>query len=163
MNKAAYFGSFDPFQNGHLDIVKRASKIFDEVHVVIAFNINKGRRYNPIGIRKAIEQVLKDNHLDNCKATICDSLAIRYCESNDISYMIRGIRNNIDYNYEENIAKVNYTINPDVETIYFRTSDEAISSSTVYEFYKYKEDVSGFIPYAVLSYMKEVDERYEDS
>ena len=100
-------------------------------------NINKGRRYNPIGIRKAIEQVLKENHLDNCKATICDALAIRYCESNDISYMVRGLRNNVDYNYEENIAKVNHTINPGVETLYFRTSEEAISSSTVYELYKY--------------------------
>lgn len=159
MNRAAYFGSFDPFQNGHLDIVKRAAKIFDEVHVVIAFNTNKSRRYNPIAMRKAIEQVLKNNHLDNCKATICDSLSIRYCEKNDINYMIRGLRNNIDYNYEENIAKVNQTIDPCVETIYFRTSDEAISSSTVYELFKFQEDVSPFVPDEVLAYMKEVDER----
>lgn len=154
MSKAAYFGSFDPFHNGHLDIIKKASKVFDEVFVVIGFNSNKKRKYDYEKMAHVISAVLQTNELYNCHVDVCFGLAIHYCEDHDISFMIRGLRNNMDYNYEENIALVNKQINPDIETVYFRADENSISSSVIREFFFYNEDVSSYVPDAVLKYMQ---------
>lgn len=153
MSKAAYFGSFDPFHNGHLDIVKKASKIFDEVYVVIGFNSNKKRKYDYNHMAHVISEVLAANRLDNCHVDVCFNLAVHYCEEHEISFLIRGLRNNMDYNYEENIALVNRKINPNIETVYLRADEGAISSSVIREFFSYGEDVSNYVPDAVLKYM----------
>lgn len=153
MSKAAYFGSFDPFHNGHLDIVKKASKIFDEVYVVIGFNSNKKRKYDYNHMAHVISGVLAANGLDNCHVDVCFNLAVHYCEEHGISFLIRGLRNNMDYNYEENIALVNKKINPNIETVYLRADEGAISSSVIREFFSYGEDVSNYVPDAVLKYM----------
>ena len=71
-----------------------------------------------------------------------------------IQYMIRGLRNNMDYNYEENIAEVNKLINPDMEYVYFRAENVAVSSSMVKELYSYQRDISKFVPAKILEYMK---------
>lgn len=154
MSKAAYFGSFDPFHNGHLDIIKKASKVFDEVFIVIGFNSNKKRKYDHDNMKNVISEVLRTHSLNNCHVDVCFGLAIHYCEEHDISFMIRGLRNNMDYNYEENIALVNKQINPHIETVYFRADKNSISSSVIREFFFYNEDVSSYVPKPVLEHMK---------
>ena len=151
--KAAYFGSFDPFHNGHLDIIRKASKLFNQVYVVIGFNQAKKRSYSAEDMVFIINRVLLQNGLDNCHADICHGLAIRYCEEHDINIMVRGLRNNLDYNYEENIALANKQINPSIETVYIRAELISLSSSVIREFYSYDEDVSMYVPKQVLSYM----------
>lgn len=144
--RAIYPGSFDPFTNGHLDIVKKAAALFDEVNVVIGVNANKRRTFSAEAMKPAIEKTLQELGLDNVTVTIHDGLVAEYAKQNDISYMIRGLRNNMDYNYEENIAEVNKLINPRMEYVYFRAENVAVSSSMVKELRSYGLDISPYVP-----------------
>ena len=154
MNKTSiYPGSFDPFTNGHLDIVKKSSKLFERVDIIIGVNQNKSRAYNAKSMKAAIEETLKDTGIKNCNVIILDDLIAKYTIDNNIRYMIRGLRNNMDYNYEENIAEVNKLIDPEMEYVYFRADNVAVSSSMVKELYTYGQDVSSFLPKAVYDVM----------
>jgi len=148
-NIAIYPGSFDPFTNGHLDVVLKASKIFDTVHILIGINANKKRTYDAETMKNAIEETLAERGISNCKVYIYEGLVAEYTKEKNIGYMIRGLRNNMDYNYEENIAEVNKLINPNLEYIYFRAENVAVSSSMVKELSSYGKDVSKFVPKAV--------------
>ena len=148
--KAIYPGSFDPFTNGHLDIIKKAALIFDEVYVVIGVNSEKKRNFSHIDMKTAIETTLQQLQLDNCYVCIHEGLVAEFARINGIQYMIRGLRNNMDYNYEENIAEVNKLINPNMEYIYFRAERVGVSSSMVKELLMYDLDVSKYVPAAVL-------------
>lgn len=147
--KAIYPGSFDPFTNGHLDIVKKAAALFDEVDVVIGVNSNKHRTFSAASMKPAIEKTLQELGLTNVSVTIHDGLVAEYAKENDIPYMIRGLRNNMDYNYEENIAEVNKLINPRLEYVYFRAENVAVSSSMVKELRTYGLDISPYVPKAI--------------
>ena len=147
---AIYPGSFDPFTNGHLDIVKKAAALFDQVYVVIGVNSQKKRTFDAEGMAQAIRKTLKDLKLDNCTVCIHEGLVAEFARVNDITYMIRGLRNNMDYNYEENIAVVNKLINPQMESIFFRAENVALSSSMVKELRSYSLDISEYVPAAVL-------------
>ena len=149
-NIAIYPGSFDPFTNGHLDIVKKGSKLFDEVHIIIGINAKKKRTYDSNEMKIAIEKTLLENGISNCKVIVYDGLVAEYTKENSVGYMIRGLRNNMDYNYEENIAEVNKLINPDLEYVYFRAENVAVSSSMVKELTGYGKDVSKFVPKHIL-------------
>ena len=148
--KAIYPGSFDPFTNGHLDMVKKASALFDEVYIVIGVNAAKRRTFPAAPMVAAIEKTLLSLGITNAKVTIHDGLVAEYAKQNNIHYMIRGLRNNMDYNYEENIAEVNKLINPDMEYVYFRAENVALSSSMVKELHSYGLDVSPYVPKAVI-------------
>ena len=154
MNKRAiYPGSFDPFTNGHLDIVKKAAELFEEVYIIIGVNAKKRRVFDAEKIRMAVEEALEEIGIRNCKVLVHDGLVAEYAKNNSIKYMIRGLRNNMDYNYEENIAEVNKLINPDMEYVYFRAENVAVSSSMVKELHMYGQDVSAYLPkgvYAIL-------------
>lgn len=153
MNIAIYPGTFDPFTNGHLDICARASKLFDEVHIIIAKNANKQRLYDGEIIKNAIEKDLSNNGKVNCYVHIYDGLVALFAKKLGAQYIIRGIRNNIDYNYEENIAEVNKVINSNIEYIYFRANNISISSSMVKELYHYGQDISKYVPPSILDAM----------
>ena len=142
--KALYAGSFDPFTNGHLSIVEKSAELFDEVFVGIAVNTNKNRMSDIHSIEDAIKERLKC--YDNVFVVIIDGLVADYCIKKDIRYLVRGLRNTNDYLYEENIAKINNEINPDLITIYFRADNDVISSSMIRELMQYGKDVSRFIP-----------------
>jgi len=152
-NIAIYPGSFDPFTNGHLDIVFKASKLFDKVHVVIGVNANKKRSYDSEEMCRAIEKTLAQNNIHNCVVYAHDGLVAEYTKEHNIGYMIRGLRNNLDYNYEENIAEVNKLINPALEYVYFRADNVAVSSSMVMELHSYRKDISKFVPEPILELM----------
>ena len=154
-NIAIYPGSFDPFTNGHLDIVLKSAKLFDQVHILIGVNAEKKRSYDAESMKKAIEETLKEQGLDNCDVYIHDGLIAQYTAENKIGYMIRGLRNNLDYNYEENIAEINKLIDPKLEYVYFRAENVAVSSSMVKELNNYGHDVSKFVPEAVWNVIHE--------
>ena len=153
-SKAIYPGSFDPFTNGHLDIVKKSADLFGEVYVVIGVNANKRRAFDPAKMTKAIEATVQSLGITNVKVAAYEGLVAEYAKTNGIKYMIRGLRNNMDYNYEENIAEVNKLINPEMEYVYFRAENVAVSSSMVKELNYYGQDVSGYLPGPVMEIMK---------
>ena len=147
MSKTAiYPGSFDPFTNGHLDIVKKAAELFDEVYVVIGVNAGKRRTYDCDRMKKAIEKTVETLGIPGVRVEICEGLVAEYAKDNGIRYMIRGLRNNMDYNYEENIAAVNKLIYPEMEYVYFRAENVAVSSSMVRELRSFGRDVSMYVP-----------------
>ena len=147
--KAIYPGSFDPFTNGHLDIVKKAAEIFDEVFIVIGVNAQKKRTFDAQKMKKAIEATVAALGMKNVRVAIFEGLVASYAKDNGIKYMIRGLRNNMDYNYEENIAEVNKLINSEMEYVYFRAENVALSSSMVKELHCYGQDVSKYLPEAI--------------
>ena len=97
---------------------------------------------------------MEEKGITNCEVHAFDGLVAEYTKDNHIDYMIRGLRNNMDYNYEENIAEVNKLINPDLEYVYFRAENVAVSSSMVKELDSYGKDVSKFVPRHILNVMK---------
>lgn len=148
---AIYPGSFDPFTNGHLDIVRKAAEIFDKVYVVIGVNAEKSRSFAAEPMAEAIRRTLALQGITNCEVVIWKGLVAEYARLRGTEYMIRGLRNNMDYNYEENVAAVNKLINPELEYVYFRSNNIAVSSSMVKELHGYGKDVSNYVPAAVLA------------
>ena len=151
---AIYPGSFDPFTNGHLDIVRKAAEIFERVDIVIGVNAEKKRAFPADRIAAAITDTLEERGIQNCRVVIWEGLVAEYARLQGIGYMIRGLRNNMDYNYEENIASVNKLINPELESVYFRSNNIAVSSSMVKELHSYGKDVSQYVPAAVLPLLR---------
>ncbi len=151
---AIYPGFFDPFTNGHLDIVRKASEIFDRVYIVIGVNAEKHRSFPADRIAEAITETLQDQKIRNCEVVIWNGLVAEYARLKNTDYMIRGLRNNMDYNYEENVASVNKLINPELEYVYFRSNNVAVSSSMVKELNSYGKDVSAYVPDAILPLLK---------
>ncbi len=151
--KALYAGSFDPFTNGHLDILRDSCAIFDQVHLVIGINAQKKRLYDAEEMAEAIRTMLAREGLRNCIVTVYDGLTAKYCADHNISYLVRGLRNSMDYSYEENIAEVNHLINPNLNSIYLRTKHVGISSSMVRELFSYGEPVDMFVPQEIYAVM----------
>ena len=152
--KAIYPGSFDPFTNGHLDIVKKSAGLFEKVYIVIGVNKDKKRAYDAVNMKLAIEKTLKNENITNCEVIVFNGLVAEYTKIEDISYMIRGLRNNMDYFYEENIAEINKLINPSLEYVYFRAENVALSSSMVKELHSFNKDVSKYLPQPVWELIK---------
>lgn len=152
--KAIYPGSFDPFTSGHLDIVKKAAALFDEVYIVIGVNANKRRSFSAEKMRVAMEKTIASLEISNAVVTVHEGLVAEYAKTHGIQYMIRGLRNNMDYNYEENIAEVNKLINPDMEYVYFRAENVAVSSSMVKELHSFGLDISPYVPKEIIEVMK---------
>ena len=101
MKVGFYAGSFDPFTNGHLHVVKRSAKLFDKVIIGIGVNSSKNRRYHQDIIKEAIEKVLKREGLENVFVILYSDLSIAVAKEHDTTFFIRGIRNGMDYDYEE--------------------------------------------------------------
>jgi pantetheine-phosphate adenylyltransferase len=152
---AIYAGSFDPFTNGHLDIIKQACSIFSNVFVVVSENSSKTKKYNSDMMCAAIVATLNNNGIHNINVLKSNGLIADLAILYNCDYLIRGLRNPNDYNYEENIAKINLEINENLKTIYFRADNEVISSSFVKELYAHNKDVSKYVSKDVLKIMYE--------
>ena len=149
-----YAGSFDPFTEGHLHIVKVASKMFDKVIVGIGNNANKKRRYSVDKMKQGINQVFKSMGLTNCECIAYDGLTCDVAKQYGVTFLIRGIRNGMDYDQEENLALVNQEISG-IDTVYFRAgSFGAIISSMVYTLILNNKDVSKYLPKEILEITK---------
>ena len=146
---ALFAGSFDPYTNGHHDVVRKAAALFDEVVVLIGINVNKRRAFDAEAMRLAIQQALDSDGL-NARAVIDTGLVSDYCAEHGIRWYVRGLRSAADYSYEEGNAQVNQLLNPKLETIYLRGDDATLSSSMVRELMAFGKDISGFVPAPVL-------------
>lgn len=145
-----YSGSFDPFTNGHLHIIKTASKVFDKVIVGIGINYQKKRRFDSLLMKSAIEKTLKNEQLHNVEVITYNSLTVDIALKYNSNFLIRGLRNDTDYAYEENLSQVNQELS-DLDTIYFRAGNlDFISSSMVAELISYNKDVSKYLPKEIL-------------
>ena len=143
MKIAVYPGSFDPITLGHLDIIKRASKMFDKMVVLVSVNTAKSPLFSVNERVKMIKEATAD--LDNVSVESYEGLLIDYCKSNNIKIIIRGLRAITDFEYELQIAQTNKMFsNGDIDTVFLTTSLEYayLSSSTVREFASFHGDIS---------------------
>ena len=146
MIKAVYPGSFDPISNGHLDIIERASKMLDEVHIVVSYNIKKATTFS---VEERIEMIKKvTKNLPNVYVTSYNGLIVNYCKENNINILIRGLRNYQDYENEFSLFQFNRDINPEIETILMLPSskNQFVSSSAIKELVTFDCDISAYVP-----------------
>ena len=146
MVKAVYPGSFDPLSNGHLDIIKRASKMLDELHVVVSYNIHKKATFSVTERVNMLKLVTKD--LPNVHISSYNGLIVNYCKDNNINLLIRGLRNYQDYENEFTLYQYNKDINPEIETILMMPSskNQFVSSSAIRELVSFDQDISLYVP-----------------
>lgn len=145
-----YAGSFDPFTNGHLHVIKKASELFDKIVIGIGINDKKENRFNKDLMKTAIEKVLDRENITNYNILIYDKLSTDVAKENNCTFLVRGIRNGMDYEYEENLALINEDISG-LDTVYVRAGKFGnISSSSVMELLKYGKDISKYVPKEVL-------------
>jgi pantetheine-phosphate adenylyltransferase len=152
--RAIYPGSFDPMTKGHLDIITRSSKLFDEVIMAVVGNPGKTPLL-PVEIRTD----LISKSIANLKSVKVDSfqgLTVNYARENDVHILIRGLRAISDFEAELGMAQTNKELFPELETIFLMSKAEYsfISSSTVKEILRLGGDISQFVPPTVNDYLK---------
>ena len=155
MARAIYPGSFDPMTFGHLDIVKRARKIFDQVIMAVVANPGKSPLL-PMEVRmRLIEETVND--LGGITVGSFQGLTVEYAKENETFCLIRGLRAISDFEAELGMAQTNKQLFPELETIFLMTKAEYsfISSSTVKEIVRLGGDVSEFVPKPVNDYLKQ--------
>jgi len=142
-------GSFDPVTNGHLDIISRAAQLYDEVVVAVVRNPSKNSMFTAAERVELIREATKQ--LDNVRVDRFEGLIVDFCRDNDISAIVKGLRAVSDFDYEMQMAQMNYS-QAGVETLFMTTNPlyAFLSSSLVKEFARYGGDVSGLVPRAVL-------------
>ncbi len=155
MRIAVYPGSFDPITNGHLDIIERASKIFDKVVVGVLNNKNKKPRFTSDERVMLIKKVT--SHLDNVETASFDGLLVDFAKSHNASVIIKGLRTVNDFEYEFQMALLNKTLDNECETMFMMTNSKYsyISSSMVNELAGYKGDLAGLVPSEIIQYIKD--------
>ncbi|MDC1516898.1 pantetheine-phosphate adenylyltransferase [Cyclobacteriaceae bacterium] len=148
MEKIALFpGSFDPFTKGHLDIVNRSLKLFHKVIVAIGHNSKKHRYFEILKTKASIENHFQGN--PHVEVMVYDELTAQIAKKKDAQYLIRGLRNTTDFEYENSISQINRHLNLDLETVFLITSPQFahINSSIIREVHKYGGDISAFVPF----------------
>ena len=146
MTTAIYPGSFDPVTYGHLDIIERAAEVFDQVIVGVLKNQSKNPLFDFDERVEMIREVTKG--LDNVKVVSFQALLIDFTKEMNADVIVRGIRAVSDFEYELMMAQTNKQLNPDVETMFFATSEKYsfLSSSTVRELAYFDGDITPFVP-----------------
>ena len=144
--KCVYPGSFDPISNGHVDIISRASKMFDEVHVVVGNNIFKNTTFTIEERLEMVKECVKD--IPNVIVVSYEGLVVEYLKENHINVMIRGMRNYSDYENEFALFQYNRDIYPNIETILLmpKTRLQVVSSSAIKELLTFGCDISKYVP-----------------
>jgi len=144
---AIYPGSFDPLTNGHLDIIKRASRLFDKVIVAILKNADKSPFFNSQQ-RLAMIKNSVDQDLSNVRVDTFDGLLVEYALRHNAQVIIRGIRAVSDYEYELQMALMNRRMEPQIETVFMMPAEaySYLSSRLVREIFQLGGSVSGLVP-----------------
>jgi pantetheine-phosphate adenylyltransferase len=148
--KALITGSFDPVTNGHLDLIKRAAAVFDDVTVGIFINPDKSYTFPEQTRLSMMVEAIKN--IKNARAVLSHGMVADYCRENGINVIVKGVRNANDFLYECNMARYNREHCPTTETVLLPASDEfvSISSTAIRELFKKGDDISGYVPSVVI-------------
>lgn len=152
MKQVAIFpGTFDPFTKGHSDIVSRALNLFDELVIAIGDNPAKNNRYFDVDYMIERIQSVYQNE-SRVRVTKYNELTASLADQFQAKWLVRGLRNTTDFEYENSISQLNRYLKDDLETIFLITSPELapISSSIIREVHKYGGDVAKFLPYELI-------------
>lgn len=147
-------GSFDPVTNGHLDIIGRAAKLHDEVVVAVLRNPSKSSLFTADERVELLREVSKD--MPNVRVAKFNGLIVDFCRANDVSAIVKGLRAVTDFDYEMQMAQMNYN-QAGIETLFMTTNPlyAFLSSSLVKEFASYGGDVASLVPEPVLRRLTE--------
>ena len=154
MVKAVFAGSFDPPTFGHLNIIERAQKLFLEIHVVIAVNKNKSYCFSGEERLDVIQKLV--SRWDNVSVHLWDSLIVDYAKKIQADVLIRGVRNDNDFLYEFDLAMMNKSLNPQIETLFLVPDPKffVLRSSSIKELAAFGGDVSTMVPPIVEAMLK---------
>ena len=153
MTVGVYPGSFDPVTLGHLDIIKRSSKIVDRLIIGVLNNSAKKPVFTAEERVHMLELVIKD--IPNAAVETFDGLTVEFAKSLGATVMFRGLRAVTDFEYEIQIAQTNHALNPDIDTVFLTTNLKYsyLSSSIVKEVASYEGDISKFVPGEILPFV----------
>lgn len=156
MVKAIYPGTFDPITVGHLDVIRRASKVYDHLIVAVMENRNKSCTFTDVERKQFIEKCVTD--LDNVEVMIGEGLTVELAKQKNCSAIVRGIRAVSDYESELALASANMKLDSSIETIFFVAKPELsfLSSSIAKEIASFNGDITEYIPSQII---KEVSEK----
>lgn len=146
MKSAIYPGSFDPVTFGHIDIIKRCARIYDDLTIAVLNNPVKTPLFSTSERVKIIEDIVKD--MPNVKVASYEGLLVDFAKENGINVIVRGLRAVTDFEYELQMAQTNKQLCPSIETIFITTALEYayLSSTTVREAAFFGGDISKFVP-----------------
>lgn len=151
MKRAVYPGSFDPVTNGHLDIIERASRVFDEVIVVVLVNPNKNGLFD---IDERVQLIKKvTTHLSNVKVESFSGLLIDFMNERDSKVIVKGLRAVSDFEYEFQMSLMNSKLDPDIETVFMMTSaqNSFLSSSAVKQVAVFGGCIKDLVPDSIIN------------
>jgi pantetheine-phosphate adenylyltransferase len=151
MNKriAVFAGTFDPVTMGHVDVVRRAAPLFDEIIIAIGVNTAKKTLFSLDKRTEWLERTFSD--LSNIRIEHYEGLTVNFCESMGAKYLLRGLRNGTDFDYEAHIAQLNKSLDSKIETVFMMTSPEFsfISSTLVRDLVIHQGDYQPYVPNSV--------------
>lgn len=155
MRRAIYPGSFDPVTNGHLDVIQRAARLFDEVIVAVAHNEQKSGLFSMAERMNLLTEVTTE--LENVRITRFNGLLVNFAKDLGVNAVIRGLRAISDFEFEFQMALMNRKLEPSIETIFLMPREEytAISSRIVKEIAKLGGNVEAFVPPLVARALRE--------
>lgn len=150
-----FAGSFDPITKGHIDLIERASKLFDCLYVGIFYNLEKKSFFSIEAKEKMIAAALV--HLENVKiVTSHDELAVEVARKLGVTTFVRGLRNSQDLDYEGNLNFFNHELAPELDTIFLisKPAYQHLSSSRIRELISFEQDISKYVPESVIKELK---------
>jgi pantetheine-phosphate adenylyltransferase len=155
-NTAIFPGSFDPLTLGHFDIINRASRLFDLVYVAIGINSLKPRLFSIDLSIEMISATFREN--PRVKVIYYDKLTVDICRELNVNYIVRGIRNVSDFEFERSLSEMNRTLKPDLETIFLDSRPEyiTISSTIIRDLLRNNGNIKPFVPAAILPFINKV-------
>lgn len=154
MKIAVFPGSFDPITKGHVDLVKRAIPLFDKIIVAVGVNSQKKGLFSLDARLDMLEKVFADD--ENVDVGQFEGLTVNFCKQENARYLLRGLRNASDFDYEKTISQLNYIVGDEIETVFLISRPEYshISSTIVREIIKGKGKVEQFIPNEIIEDLK---------
>ena len=159
MRRAIYPGSFDPVTNGHLDIIERGCKLFDEIIIGILVNPDKQPLFTVEERQEMLTEVVKGINKGNCTLRVdsFSGLLVKYAVAQQADVIVRGIRAISDYEYEFQMALMNRRLEPGIETVFMMPAEtySYVSSRLVKEVFHLGGDVTGLVPPLIEKRMKE--------